>query len=80
LINWNITRAGFHYSKYAGDRGRRFVQINPDAITGNDAALDKRMCELIAQFFQLPISESLIEKADRFSIGAPRGALGQQLM
>jgi len=80
LIDRNVTRTGFHNSEYAGNRRWRFLQINSDAIPGNDAALDKRVCELIAEFFQLPISECLIEKSHRFGIRASPGALGQQLM
>src|SRR5262249_54887471 len=47
-IDRNVTRTGFHDSKYAGDCGRGLVKINPYAITGNDANFDKGVCELIA--------------------------------
>ena len=76
-IDRNVTRAGFHNSKYAGDCGRRLVKINPDAIAGNDTDFDKHMGELIAEFFQLRISERLIEKAHRFRVRPKRGAFGQ---
>src|SRR5215471_19325339 len=42
-IDRNVTRTGFHNSKYTGDCGRRFVKINPYAITGNDSAFDERV-------------------------------------
>ena len=48
------------------------MKINPDAINGNDPDFDKRMCELIAESFQLRISERLIEKAHRFRVGPSR--------
>ena len=48
------------------------MKINPDAINGNDPDFDKRMCELIAESFQLRISERLIEKAHRFRVGPTR--------
>ena len=53
------------------------MKINPDAIAGNDPDFDKCMCELIAELFQVRISERLIEKAHRFRVGATRRAFGQ---
>jgi hypothetical protein len=76
-IHGNVTRTGLHDSKYAGNCGRRLVKINPDAIAGNDANLDKRMCQLIAEPFQLPISERMIKKAHRLSIWAQLRAFSQ---
>src|ERR1700761_3685636 len=73
-IDRNVTRAGLHSSKYAGDSGRRLVKINADAIAGNDPCLDQRMCDLITEFFQLRISERLIEKPHRFRAGLTTGA------
>ena len=48
------------------------MQINPDAITGNNPDFDERMCELVAELFQLRISERLIEKSHRFRVRTTR--------
>jgi hypothetical protein len=48
-IHRDITRAGFHDSENTGDRGGRFVQIDPHSVAGHHAIRNQGMSDLVAE-------------------------------